>query len=585
MKKLNLLIMLCFIMILILHQAKPIYSQVSENEKRYIRIGSLQSHFTAYGSERAWNNVYYEGLAWPADYSYQDNAVIKRAWIAARDFTDANGYHWDYWGTYISKGYVGNSLYPMELKQTAKFEPPTVYVDGINITAPYAWDVDKINPDQIPDRIVTNIVNTTLGLTMTRRILAFSQQYHDNYFIKEFIFKNTGNVDYDEEIELCDSLKGVRIGCGTRYSVCREGAMKIDNQQIWGKHSWVTKRGEDYHLHANDHIPDDYTIVDWIRCGFSWFGQSERVSFDNVGAADINSDGRLCAPQHAGIAILHVDKSATDDSDDPNQPVALGWHAGDTYPSVGDISPSDSINILKLYNFLSGNPYPNENMGGTDRMDETYLSSITDPVDPYTIHGDGGGTNVWICYGPFDLAHGDSIIIVEAEGISGLSRQMCEEIGGRWKQAYDNPGDTGPFTLPDSSTTNNKDVFKNTWVCTGKDSILLTFSRAKRNYDMGYYIQQPPPPPSIFEVISFTDRITLLWNNSAESSPGFAGYKIYCAEGRYDTTFQEIFACGPGTDHPDVVNSYEDTDVTYGHDYYYYIVSFDDGSANNGIPL
>ena len=574
---------------LFLYQSVQLYSQVPGINKRYIRIGSLQSHISAYGSERAWNNSYYEGLIWPADYSKQDNAVIKRAWIAAKDFTDADGQYWDVWGTYISRNYVGNSLHPVELNQTTKFELPSVFVDGRNISAPYAMDIDgDPDPDQIPDRIITNVVNTSLGLTMTRRILAFSQQYHDNYFIKEFIFKNTGNIDYDEEIELTDSLRGVRIGWGTRYSVSREGAMRVDNQQSWGKHSWITKRGEDYALHTDESITEANPIVDWIRCGFSWFGQSELVSYDNIGAPDISGGGRLTAPQHAGIAILHVDSNATNNNDDPYQPAVLGWHAGDSYPSVGNMTQSDMPGMTQLYNFLSGNPYPYVAMGGTDRMWENNTTSITDPVDPYTVHGDGGGTNLWICYGPFDLAHGDSIVIVEVEGINGLSRQMCETIGNRWMQAYQDPNDTGPFDLPDGTTTNDKNVFKNTWTYTGVDSILLTFTRAKRNYDSGYNIPQPPPPPATLEVISQDDRIILNWDSNAESFPSFAGYKIHRAEGRYDTLYAEIFSCGLGTNHPSVVNTYEDTDVVYDTDYYYYIVSFDDGSTNNiepGVPL
>ena len=107
---------------------------ISENEVRYIRIGELQSHFSAYGSERAYNNSYYEGLKWPAQYPRTDNAVIKRSWVAIQDFTDENGVYWNHWANYLYKGYVTNSIFPMELKQSAKFETPTVYVDGVDIT-------------------------------------------------------------------------------------------------------------------------------------------------------------------------------------------------------------------------------------------------------------------------------------------------------------------------------------------------------------------------------------------------------------------------------------------------------------------
>ena len=76
-------------------------AQVDETLKRYVKIGSLQSHYSAYGSERAWNNTYYEGLIWPADYLYQDNAVIKRSWMACKDFTDSDGYAWGHYGLYF----------------------------------------------------------------------------------------------------------------------------------------------------------------------------------------------------------------------------------------------------------------------------------------------------------------------------------------------------------------------------------------------------------------------------------------------------------------------------------------------------
>lgn len=551
-------------------QSVNLLAKVEGTETRYVRIGSLQNHFTAYGSERAWNNVYYEGLIWPADYPYQDNAVIKRFWVGVDDFTDANAEHWEKYGIHFASGYVGESLFPIELKQTAKFEPSIVYVDGNNITALYADDIDEINPEQIPDRIITNVVNTSMGLTMTRRILVFSQQYHDNYYIREFTFTNTGNVDYDDEIELDAPLKGVRTGFGVRYSVCREGSFHIGGAQSWGKHTWVTKRGEDYPLHANESITEDNPIVDWLRCGFAWAGQSAKNPFDNIGAPDVRETGRLCAPQHAGIVSLHIDKSSTDNSDDPNQPAVLGWHAGDTYPRLGDMSPASEGKMIELYEMLSGEPYMG--LGGTYRFDETYMASHP---DPFTVHNDGGGTNLWICYGPFDLNPGESITIVEAEGVSGLSRQMCIEVGRRWKQAYDAPSDTGPFTLPDGSTTPDKDEYKNAWVYTGKDSILLTFGHAKRNFDSDYNIPQPPLPPPLFDVKSGGDRISLSWIPSpSETEPDFAGYKIYRAVGKPDTTYEEIYSCGPG------VTSFDDVTARRGFAYYYYIVAYNDGSNN-----
>ena len=554
-----------------------VQAQIEGTAKRYIRVGSLQSHFTAYGSERAWTGKYYAGLIWPADYQLQDNAVIKRTWLACDDFTDDRGTHWEKYGIYFSAADVERTLFPIKLEESAKFEIPIVYVDGNNLSNVYMGDYDYINPDQIPDRIVTNVVNTSMGLTMTRRIYAFSQQYHDNYFIKEFIFKNTGNTDYDDEIELHKDLKGVYVSWGTRYSACREAGKYIGGQS-WGMHLVVTRRGETYPQYYQTPIDESTPLssLEWLRAAFGWAGQNKANKYDNIGAPDYLNYGRLTAVQHAGLVTLHVDKSVTDRDDDPYQPSVLGWHAGDTYPGRGALTAGS---MKELYTMLQGHPY--QGKGGTDRFDETYITTITNQVDPKTIHGDDGGTNIWFVYGPFDIPFGDSIRIVEAEGISGLSRTMAENIGRRWKKAYDNPSDQGPFTLPDGSTTKDKDVFKNLWVFTGKDSIMKTFSRAKRNFDSDFNIPQPPYPPQLFEVTSGGDKIFLKWTASpSEEDPDFGGYRIYRAVGKPDTSYSEIFACGYNTDNPEIVHEYEDKSANRGYSYYYYIVAFNDGSNN-----
>ncbi len=573
MKKL-IIFMLAFIVFTI-----NVSAQISGSEKRYLRVGSLQSHFSAYGSERAWTGIYYEGLRWPAEYPYQDNSVIKRAWVACNNFKDEEGVDFSSYAVYFFLGDEGISLFPMELSLSARFAPPTIYVDGNDLGSIYASEIDTIDANQIPDRIITNVVNTSMGLTQTRTVLAYSQQYHDNYFIKIYTFTNTGNVDWDPEIELTDTLHGVRMGWGTRYSMGRETASYVEGSQLYGKHSWVTKRGETYAQHHTEAITRADPIKDWIRAGWSYLGQSNLVTWDNIGAPDVNGSGRLISPHHTGSAILHVDVSATDSSDNVNQPTFLGWHAGDTYPSVGYQREEDIPGMAAVYNMLSGNPY--NGLGGNERMDEENLESITHRLDPYTIHGDGGGTNVMMTYGPYDLAPGESVVIIEAEGINGLSREACEDIGARWKQAYDNPADTGPFVLPNGATTTDKDAYKNAWVYSGKDSIMLTFGRALRSFDNGFIIPQPPLPPANFSVESGGDRIHLSWLASpSESESDFGGYRIFRAIGKPDTTHQEIFACGVGTDHPAIEYAFEDTSPLRGQAYYYYIVAFNDGTNN-----
>jgi hypothetical protein len=558
--------------VFLLTSAIPVRSQVPETQKRYVRVGSLQSRFTAYGAERAWNDIYYEGLTWPSDYQVTDNSVIERAWIGCQGFTDAKSQAWEDYCVSFAQTYAGSALFPMMNKQTSKFDLPIVYVDGVDVNDPYRGDIDEIDANQIPDRIVTNVVNTSMGVTMTRRILAFSQQYHDNYFIKEYTFKNTGYVDGTTNKVLNAKVKGFRFGFGVRYSVSRDGAGRIGDGQEYGKHTWVTRRGENYAQHANDVLTEASPIPQWLRAGYAWAGQSTVNTFDNIGGPYKTSDGRLCAVQFAGIVTLHVDKSATDHGDDPNQPNTLGWHAGDTYPALGDMTVGTLPFHIDMYKMLSGVPY--KGLGSpTERMDEVYMP--TKP-DPWIVHGDGGGTNLWINYGPFDLNPGDSVVIVVAEGVAGLNHTVAQQIGNRWKAANDNASDNGPFTMPNGQTTTNKDTYKDAWTYTGRDSIMQTFSRAKRNYDRAYQIPQPPLPPPMVNIVSGGDRITLDWAASpSQGSAGFGGYKIFRAVGKPDTTYQEIASLGPN------VGKYEDITPQRGFSYYYYVSAFSDGSNNN----
>ena len=79
----------------------------------------------------------------------------------------------------------------------------------------------------------------------------------------------------------------------------------------------------------------------------------------------------------------------------------------------------------------------------------------------------------------------------------------------------------------------------------------------------------------MFEVKSGGDKINLSWKASpSEGESNFAGYKIFRAVGKPDTTYDEIYSGPTG------VYYYADTSAVRGFSYYYYIVSFTDGSLN-----
>jgi hypothetical protein len=169
------------------------------------------------------------------------------------------------------------------------------------------------------------------------------------------------------------------------------------------------------------------------------------------------------------------------------------------------------------------------------------------------------------------MASGDSVRIVIAEAVSGLSREQCYDLGQLWLN------DVSPFPLPEGGTTSDREEFKNAWVYTGRDSLFNTFLRAQENFDAGYQVADPPPPPSEFSVQAGSEWINLSWSDNAESWPNFGGYKIYRTPD-LDTKFDLLFSCGNGTENP-VVNSYDDTTAIHGFSYFYSITSYDDGAA------
>ncbi|MBN1540912.1 fibronectin [candidate division KSB1 bacterium] len=538
-------------------------AQISPKKEKWVKVGRLHHLLRASTLERGYNGTYYAGLMWPAEYAETDNFVNKRFWVSCRDFTDIDNKYWPVKATALGETEDLTQFWTDEFRQVAQFEPTRVYVDGVEIsetTETYADMINEIDPTLAADRMVFSRVHTNIGLTIERRVYVFSQQYHDNYFIYDYVFKNTGNIDGDEEIEYpTNTLQDVYIGMMVHYATSRDGAWKVQGRQTWGYNQWLTKRGEDY----EDFVNGD-TSADSLRCTFSWLGQDDKVSHDNIGAPDVQGGtGRWCSPQYAGIVFLHTDKSPNDPSDDPNQPLTVGWNGNDTFPRLSGTNELEMQNAYKMCQGLMMK-------GATDRMDDR----MKDTKYPGRLTDDGGAAAV-MGWGPYTLAPSDSFRFVYAEGVNGLNRQACIDFGRSWIN------EDSPYELPDGTVTNDADEFKNTWIYTGADSILQTFGRANRNYKSGYAIPRPPRPPSVFNVTSGGDRIMLEWTAESEDSPDFAGYRIFRAVGKPDTTYQEIFSCGAGTDNPAIVHSYDDIDAVRGYSYYYYITAFNDGSRNN----
>ncbi|MDZ7261123.1 MAG: hypothetical protein ONB05_03275 [candidate division KSB1 bacterium] len=532
---------------------------------RWLRVGMLHSWYSNFGSETETGRPgpQQDGLRWPAQFRDQDCEAAKSMWIGTTDYNDRNGITYPYKVLVVGPraSDPAYSLMPVTFKMYAKRAHPLVYVDGELATDNTLNDIiDSTDATLKPDRMIVNILHSYIGITVTRKIMAFAQQNHENYFIYDYVFKNTGIVDLHGTKDP-KTLTGVVFHFQYRYaSGCEafRNAWYPSNNISWGRNT------------VNDVVWADPTDPSYkMRAQYSWYGPHSASPVDDWGCPNPR-DGRLAAVQYMGVVVLHADRSPSDNSNDPSQPTTTMYIGSDERVNYGS-DHFEPVIMSQRYAFMTaGHP--------AKTHAEEVGSGFADQwgTDP-------GGYSQGQGFGPYTLQPGDSIHIVIAEAVAGISRLKSIEVGKNWYAWHSQTGQP-TLVLPNGSTTTNKDEYKRLWVQTGKDSLFRTFRNAIKNYESGYAIPEPPPPPDVFEVTSGGDRIRLTWTDNADSWPNFDGYEIYRAIGRPDTLYEKIFSCSRA----DVVHSFDDVTARRGFDYYYYIQTKDDGSTNDshpGVPL
>ena len=307
-----------------------------------------------------------------------------------------------------------------------------------------------------------------------------------------------------------------------------------------------------------------------FRTEFTWLGLHSKAGYDNIGGPNVGSaaiaaDGHLGAAQIVGNITLHADVDALDKSDDPSQPSTTKALGSDDPISYNNDQFNEGKMAAEYAAMTAGRPAESQAQLVGNQFADLYGNT-------------SGGFSQTEGFGPYTLTPGDSIHIVIAEGVAGINRKLVYEIGANWLNGQ------GPFVLPDGNTTNDKDQYKDAWVFTGKDSLFQTFQRAQKVFENNFKLPMAPPPPDQFDINSGGNRIELKWSSNAESWSNFKGYRIYRAIHVPDTTYEMIFE----TTKENLVHKFDDTQLQRGFDYYYYIVSFDDGTQNDvypGVPL
>lgn len=564
---------------------------------RWLRITDLQEPINSVGA--SYENEYYNELqtnffTWPAQYGIGLNSQytmrMEGVWIGCKDYDDPIA------GKVLVPKVIAsgprsdpdrvNEIFPVGLQLVGKGVHPIVVVDGAKASFLDTYDqLDSIAPNMAADRMVIVKFNTSIGITVTKKVMVFATPNDGNYFVNDWVFKNTGIYDAAGDVKQ-QTLDSTWFYFVYRYAFAGEsnGAASEPLGSNWGQFNstWgVSTTNHDFGNYGSwSQFNNASSPLYQMRGFYSWYGPDKErpVTYDeDWGCPAQTWDGRLGSWKYGGSVTLHADKSAHDNSDDISQPTTT-WFISSDITIMQAVNQYDLAGMADRWTAMTeGHPdKPHDAYVGND-----FAENYSDPRRQA-----GGGTSQDQGFGPYTLAPGDSVHIVFAQGVSGISREKNLEVGANWLQYYNNTG-TPDLIMPDGTqapkTLDGANAYKKAWVQTGVDSIIKTFRNAMNNYASGYKTPQPPPAPQTFTVTSGGDRINLQWSDNADSYAHFNGYVICRTEASSMTPlskYDKIFEC----DKSNVVHSFDDVTAKRGFDYYYYVQSKDDGTQNTASP-
>ncbi len=538
---------------------------------KWLDVGSFHNFYSNIGSEieQGFKSEHQGGWQWPAIYENQDAQVFKGLWLGVENYTDSSGVLYEKRVVHVGPRVDGaGEFFPVSIKTRSRFERPYVSVDG-RISQKNTVEIDEIDPNLKADREIVTVTNTLIGVTVKRTIKQFSQEYHDNYHIIEYVFTNTGNIDGDDFIELPDQeIEGFIPFFISDLAHVKESRYTIGNATGWGQNTMIDRRGD-------GQFPSEENK---FRAHYTWHGKyAHFFEYDNLGAPIIepntnggyisedDTTGRLAAYHFGGTVTLHADVSANNSEDDPNQPFTMNEiHSDDIL--LGNNSAYNEVRMTAEYDLmLQGRTNPRH----AYRVEPTGYEGFTNPTGDPALGNNLGGFSYTNGYGPYNLAPGDSIKIVIAEASSGISKREAFETGKKFKN--------GEI----SAESKNKVVFQ------GRDSLFQTFDRAISNFSSDYSIYKGPQPVSNFNVDMASVGVDLKWEYNLDESE-INGFEIYRTQGEYDNEYTLLYKADPDerqiNDNVDNRNINPDKFFSEapepGTKYFYYIVTVDK-SVNN----
>lgn len=558
------------IALMILFSLWTTVDNATAQQTKWLEAGALQNFYVDLGNEieiaRGLNQQ--DGFRYPAIYPVMDSQAAKGMWFGARNVVDDGGNQYPVRVLHVGPRVSGQGyFFPMEFKTIARFPNPEVAVEG----APSFLEdpgVDEVDPTLGPDKMIQNVVNTAMGITMERRIMQFSNEHHENYHLFEYVFTNTGNTDSDAEIELPNqTVEDFMVYFQKRWAVNFSIRYTIGNPTAWGFNTMNDRVG--------DGLGPNYGYDDLVA-DYSWHGRYSQFNlYDNVAAPiwipnvnDINrggltaadTTGRLGAWQFVGTVVIHADTSPSDETNATNQPITMNQIGSDDALTSGN-DPFNGSKMAQEYAKMTEGRSPRHAYIVEPNGQDGFLAPTGDPS-----LGTSGGWSSGLGFGPYTLAPGEDVRIVVAEASAGIGYDKAKEVGIAYKNGQIN------------ALQKNIEFFK------GRDSLFTTYRRAMAAYSNGLEVPNPPDPPSVFNVSGGGDGIYMDWVYDGDLSK-VDGFEIYRAAQRRDSVYTLV------ADLPADATTFVDADdnpvggPTRGLDYYYYIQARGKATDNDGSAL
>lgn len=569
-----------------------------------VAVGELNNYYNDGGAKF---HVYHQGLAYPGWYQYVDYQNGHGLWIGASNFNDGSK-TWPFRASHVGYRTPGaDEMYPQSSKITSKLEPqPQVFVDGLQ-SFKYPVAYDSFATDMPADVLVEQTINTLIGLTVHRKVWAFTNEYHDNYHIIELVFENTGIAgEPDDNIEIPEqTLEGIHIGMVRNYAMAGEaGNNLVGYGANWGRNTMNDVIGDDLSDWYEEQYPD-------LRTQYAWLGYEPTqdrlntigvpMTFESGLYKQMPGDttGRMHSANFAGFVTLHADnpQDAADDvpldqrADDSSQPSMTG-HISNGGQFASNSADDETKLVAELELLTSGHASHADLVVGEAATEpeprEDWMQRMAgQSSDPGT---DIEGRLSMTGYGPYELDPGEQFRIVQAIGIDGLDEEAALVIGEQYKQLLNQGnGDADIEFDSDRNGTIEPDEqrSKNMWVMTARDSLIDTWFNAKANYESGFSIPSPPKPPRNFTVTSKPDEIELTWElYDGENPQSFEIYRTRSYVNAFRGSEYELIATPDGS-----ATNYVDSDVSRGVSYFYYMKVVGDVNTDNtgntptGVPL